>query len=763
MVAREGRVRVMDLGLAKSTGPGLTTMPEVPAHQTTAAASEQGALATRLTQAGALMGTPAYMSPEQFGGGEVDVRADVFAYCVTLWEALYGESPFAGRTLMELAASVLSGKVQTPSDRGVPRWLRRTCERGLATDPAARWSSMQELLLVLSRGQARVRTRRALAAVSAAALLLAAGEGLRRRDVAQREAACEAEGEAIDAVWNDAARTRLREGLLATGASYAATTVEKVLPYFDAQAEAWRRARAEACMDTRVRGVWTEDLLDRAAWCLEETRLELSSLAAELSHADTNSVRRAVLAAAAMGQVEPCRDALRLARLPAPPEDRAGSTAVREDLSRSRALLRSGSAPQALAAAQTALERAGRLDWPPLVAEARVAVGEGLEQTGAYDKAEAEYAEAYFAAAQAGAWGKAAEAAAGLTRTVGFYGSDYEEGLRWARHIDVALSAFGEDATGPRRAQYFTALANIHHLRGDGAQALALHARALAIIEEALGPEHPTVAISLHNIAVSRTARGEREEALALHQRGLAIDEKALGAEHPDIAYSLNSIASIQIGREAYVEAESLLTRALAIQEATLGPEHLNVAYSLAGLAEIHIRRQEYAAAEPVLQRLVTIFEKNLGPGHPEVASALEGFARVHKERGRSDDAVALSLRALAIREAAQGPEHPDVALSLTNLADAELARGRSAEALARAERAVSILLSAKVSADQLAMSRFVRARALWDAPVVAGRDRPRAIAEARQAAEDFRAAGRDGRLELVKAEEWLDAHRLEE
>lgn len=750
----------MDLGLAKSTQVNST---EISAVQATATASELGALTTPLTQAGALMGTPAYMSPEQLGGREVDARADVFAYCVTLWEALYGEQPFAGQTLMELAANILSGKLRTPSSsRRVPRWLRRTCERGLATEVGARWPSMQELLLALTRGQTRMRTRRALAMIGVVLLLVAGGAGLRRHDVAQRVAACEAEGATIDVVWNDAARTTLRAGLQATQVSYARTTIENVLPYFDAQAEAWRDARTGACLDARVRGTWTEELLDRSAWCLEEKRLELRALAAELSHADAKSIQKAVPAAASMAQVGPCRDELRLLRLPPPPEDRAGVTAVREALSRASALLRSGSYSQGLAAAQSALERAGQLDWPPLVAEARVLVGQGFEQTGVYDKAEAEFAEAYFKAAQAGAWGKAAEAASGLARTVGFFRAEYEEGLRWGRHIDVALSTLGEPETGLRRALSLTHLANIHHARGDYSEALDLHARALAIREQALGPEHPDVAISLNNLAVTHAARGEHEEALALYERALAIDEAALGPEHPDIAYTLNNLASIHLARGAHKEAESLLTRALAVREAALGPDHPNVAYSLGNLSSVHLQRKEYAMVEALLRREMAIFEKSLGPEHPDLATPLHNLADVYAARGQEEEAIALLTRALAIREKAQGPMHPDVALPLTDLAFLALKRGRAGEALGLAERAVSLLSSAEVGGQRLALSHFALARALWDAPATAGRDRSRAVAEARKAADAYREAGGTGNLELAGVEPWLDAHPVE-
>jgi eukaryotic-like serine/threonine-protein kinase len=66
-------------------------------------------LSTELTQTGALIGTPAYMAPEQFNGSAADERSDQFSFCVALYEGLYGERPFGGKTLAELSDNVLRG------------------------------------------------------------------------------------------------------------------------------------------------------------------------------------------------------------------------------------------------------------------------------------------------------------------------------------------------------------------------------------------------------------------------------------------------------------------------------------------------------------------------------------------------------------------------------------------------------------------------------------------------------------------------------
>ncbi len=80
---------------------------------------------------------------------------------------------------------------------------------------------------------------------------------------------------------------------------------------------------------------------------------------------------------------------------------------------------------------------------------------------------------------------------------------------------------------------------------GRYAEAEPLLQRSLAILEKALGPEHPHVATSLNNLAGLYRAQGKYAEAEPLLKRSLAISEKALGPEHPDVATSLNNLAEI--------------------------------------------------------------------------------------------------------------------------------------------------------------------------------------------------------------------------
>src|SRR6185369_989011 len=129
----------------------------------------------RLTKTGAMMGTPAYMAPEQFRGNATDARTDQFAFCIALYEALYDERPFAGNTLMALTTNVVNGRIrEPPAGSKVPLWVRRILLRGLRVNAAERWPAMEDLLEALGKNPAVARRRWALAT---GALLLAVGFG----------------------------------------------------------------------------------------------------------------------------------------------------------------------------------------------------------------------------------------------------------------------------------------------------------------------------------------------------------------------------------------------------------------------------------------------------------------------------------------------------------------------------------------------------------------------------------------------------------
>ncbi|MEZ4450336.1 MAG: serine/threonine-protein kinase [Nannocystaceae bacterium] len=141
LVTPAGEPRVLDFGLAFREED-----PNPPAID-----SNAEVLSTQLTMTGALLGTPAYMSPEQHRGSSADARSDIFAFCASLYEALYGVRPFAGGSVVEICDALFGGRLTPPPPFvKVPAWLRRVVLRGLRVDPGQRPPEMDVLLRALS-------------------------------------------------------------------------------------------------------------------------------------------------------------------------------------------------------------------------------------------------------------------------------------------------------------------------------------------------------------------------------------------------------------------------------------------------------------------------------------------------------------------------------------------------------------------------------------------------------------------------------------
>ena len=163
LVGADGRVRVVDFGIASQVGAA-------------AAAEEVTAdlVAPIRTRTGEIVGTPAYMAPEQFTGGPVDARTDQFALCVTLYEALCGERPFAGATVQQLMTAVVAGQLRPPP-RWLPASLRAALERGLAREPQRRFADMGGLIAALTGAGARRWPRWLAPATGGLGLVVLAG------------------------------------------------------------------------------------------------------------------------------------------------------------------------------------------------------------------------------------------------------------------------------------------------------------------------------------------------------------------------------------------------------------------------------------------------------------------------------------------------------------------------------------------------------------------------------------------------------------
>ena len=172
LLDKRGKPKVVDFGLVRLTGTALDAPAAGSGDDAAAAADALASISgvaislTALTRTGSITGTPAYMAPEQFLGRPIDARTDQFAFGVALYEALYGERPFEGETVTELAGSVTKGRMRPiPTSADVPAWVRACVVRALQFEPGDRYPGFDELLSVLASDPI-ARSRRLLTAAA---------------------------------------------------------------------------------------------------------------------------------------------------------------------------------------------------------------------------------------------------------------------------------------------------------------------------------------------------------------------------------------------------------------------------------------------------------------------------------------------------------------------------------------------------------------------------------------------------------------------
>ncbi|HEY5920337.1 MAG TPA: serine/threonine-protein kinase, partial [Kofleriaceae bacterium] len=324
-----------------------------------------------MTSAGSLVGTPAYMAPEQLRGAVATEASDQFAFCVTLYEALYARRPFAGDTVAELVAAIERGP-RFPAAPRVAGRIRRALERGLAADPGRRFASMDALLAKLSTRWNRAAWLGAVAAagvaVTAIALASGAGGGV---------APCSGSDAHVRDAWNGTRASAAERAFAATKLPYAGATWAQVKAGLDGYAAAWSTAHEGACLAGK-RGETSPEVLDARMQCLDHRLDELRAFGDALVVADPAVVRRATRALGSLAPIDRCLDLdVNLARLapPADPATRAAVDQLRRDLAGARITLDTGKLDAALAAVTPLVAKARTLGYAPVLAEALFVLG----------------------------------------------------------------------------------------------------------------------------------------------------------------------------------------------------------------------------------------------------------------------------------------------------------------------------------------------------------------------------------------------------
>jgi tetratricopeptide (TPR) repeat protein/tRNA A-37 threonylcarbamoyl transferase component Bud32 len=742
MIGTDGRVRVMDFGLARSEGEpdeasessAVHEIPEALAALRDSLASSQ---AQELTQAGAMLGTPAYMAPEQFSGLRATARSDQFAFCVTLHEALWGVRPFAGKTVIELCAAVLAGeREEPPRDVAVPGWLRAIVLRGLSQAPRDRFASMAELLVALRAGELRIRRRRYAALGLGVVAALLVGLGLQRWDLAQREQACVAEREQIEALWSSDAQASVEAGMLASELSYAATSVERVRPWLDAYVAALGQQSERACVAAEVERSWSDDTRERARWCLEQRRSALVSLLGRLGHAEVTDVHHAVASAAALESATQCTDLDVLDSLGPPPavELRPQLLVLQDRLALVARIDSSEELGQGAAQLELVREiqrEARALPWLPLANRAQQLEARLLRLLGKPNEAETLAAAAYREAARAGLWSEASRAAILVGSILATQPLRLAEARLWldnaelarvhagdphglvhaeiesARasvdlnsHAYAAALVHGEAARRgleqvfgsehPRLAEADSHQSEIFQAKGDYASALELDRAALDLRRRSFGANHPATARAMSSIAELHAARGERDEAVRLYQQVLAIFELD-ELSRPDLIRTLNLLGMTYFDQGMREQAREQLERAAALIDTTPNLSRRLQADTLNNLGLTYRGLRRNREARDFYERALAIFVEVVGTDSNEVAALHNNVAVVLYFEGDIEGCAKRLELAIEIEERLHGTQHPDLVTKLVNLARTRARLGEYEQALDDMRRAMAI------------------------------------------------------------------------
>ncbi|MBX7078603.1 MAG: serine/threonine-protein kinase [Nannocystaceae bacterium] len=684
VVGEDGRVRLLDFGIARALAD--TTPLATPLPPDSSVIADLATLAT----AGDHAGTPAYMAPEQLTGGVIDGRADQFAFCVALWEALFGERP-GGNVAV---AAMVDGRwppARPRTNPTVPRAVVAALQRGLAMEPARRFGALEELLARLQRAAGIRRTNRIVTAVALASAGALVWLAVRRPEPCAEVAAPGA------ALWSASRRAAAQQAVLDVQGELAPAAWARIDPAIAEFATRWQAERTRVCEADGPRREASEHCLDRILADADAVaqgldRLDAPTLVARLDEAQrlpapTRCSDPEVLAAmgASAGDVDPQARA-RLAEVEASQNRGEFATA----LAQAEAL-----AADATVAHTPWLDRRVAL----LAARARAELGSYAEAdaafTAIYDEADAANdpelkARAAVAAASlatqqrrdreaARTWSQRALAAARVSLDPGLL-DEAEHALAMAALVsgagDEAVPLFEGVAARLRQrcpwpcgqlVDIEIKLSMGEGVLGHNESALAHARESVALADAALGGQHPSTAAAYNQLCAQLDTMQRSAEALPYCQRAYEIIVAAFGPNHAEAGAALGMLATLESAVGDPERARARLREAEAILLRTLGPGHPDALAATTNLAVIDLNRQVYADAELLLRDVIA---RNAAAGHPldpfDETTLHHNLGLVLMELGRDDESLTY-LRDAEQRRVALGV--PSEVLSITRTA----------------------------------------------------------------------------------------------
>jgi eukaryotic-like serine/threonine-protein kinase len=580
--------------------------PEGHPHVTDFGLAKRVEADVEMTASGAILGTPAYMSPEQAAGqrGTITTATDVYGLGAILYALLTGKAPFGGDSLADTLLAVKERPPESPRglNPNVPRDLETICLKCLAKEPRRRYASAQALADDLQ-------------------------SWLDSRPIAARRV-----GPAERAwLWCK------RKPVVATlAASVVLAVVGGTAGIFVVQARANANLRVErdkAIEAERQTGIER----DKAIEAERQTGIERDkAVAAEAKSKAINEFLTQDLLTQAEPENNAAEDHVTLLEVLDRAADKVGK--------------RFADQPELESALRDTIYKTyhGLASWDKAETQLRAKLEATRKRTPESaevytDEAELAHLLRHRGRQDAGVLKLAETAAKGLERTLG---PDHASTVAAVAHLADAYQADGR----------------LH-------EAIALHERVRDALIATVGPDHPHTRTELRNLAAAYSAARRFPEAIALLERVRDVEVAKLGPDHIDTVTTLSILAETYRQAGKIPEAITLLERVRPALIAKFGPEHPNTLTTLHNLALTYRSAGKIPEAIALLERVRDAEVARLGPTHPETLNSLGELAVVYNIAGRRLEAIALLERVRDAKIATLGADHPATLRTLSDLA----------------------------------------------------------------------------------------------